>query len=184
MPKRSTQPGAMRKRQRKRHLMQEASTLARASVSSGVATALDAVAYQTIVSVAVGSYGAAAFVGALLGGVTNFSINRRWAFANTNKNHSTHDQATRSHATKRLRLQVIEYAFASLVTYLALQLCLTLLVEACGVNPHVAWIPSKVVAWLGVSYPLHRFVVFARPKNAEANQGLGEEVSEQPPIAA
>jgi putative flippase GtrA len=93
-----------------------------------------------------GAYGTAAFVGSMLGGVTNFTINRHWAFG-----------ATR----KRLGPQAIEYALASLATYAALQTCLFVLVEWVHVGGHVAWVPAKIVSWLFVSYPVQRFLVFA-----------------------
>ena len=42
----------------------------------------------------------------------------------------------------------------------ALQACLFVLVEVLGVDARIAWAPAKVFAWLAVSYPMARFVVF------------------------
>ncbi len=144
----------------------EVGTFLRASVSSGVATAADGVAYQAILLLGTGSYGVAAFVGALLGGVTNFGLNRRWVFAAT---------------AKGLRLQAFEYALTCLATYAALQTCLLLLVEGFGLSAHLAWVPAKVVAWLVVSYPVQRFLVFSGPRRALDDEV--EPVSEHPPMA-
>jgi putative flippase GtrA len=119
--------------------------MTRASLSSAGATLVDGIVYQLVLTALVGRYGAAAFLGALLGGVTNFAINRLWTFPGT---------------TKRLGTQMSEYAFASLSTYLALQSSLYLLVEFGHTDQRVAWIPAKIIAWLLVSYPLQRFLVF------------------------
>jgi putative flippase GtrA len=118
----------------------EAAVLARASVA--------AAAYQAVLFLGVG-YVAAAFAGALLGAATNFTLNRTWAFPPSGRT---------------LRSQLLMYAGASGLTYLALQAVLTLLVELGGVHERVAWVPAKGVAWMLVSYPLFRFVVFARPR--------------------
>ncbi|MCL2822730.1 MAG: GtrA family protein [Polyangiaceae bacterium] len=130
--------------------IQEATTLAKASVSSVIATIVDGIVYQAILAVAL-PYGMAAFVGAALGGVTNFTINRWWAFANTNTG-----------PQKSLGLQAFEYALTCLATYAALQICLLVLIEAFDVRAQLAWIPAKAVAWLAVSYPVQRFVVFGK----------------------
>jgi putative flippase GtrA len=125
----------------------EATTLAKASVSSLAATVVDGIVYQAVLFGLPGRYGIAAFGGALLGAVTNFTLNRVWAFPPT---------------AKSLRMQAAQYAVASGATYLGLQLCLMLLIEVMHINERVAWLPAKVVAWLLVSYPMHRFVVFGK----------------------
>ena len=143
----------------------EMGTLLRASVSSVVATLADGLAYQLLLLALTGSYGFAAFGGAVLGGVTNFTINRRWAFA-----------ATR----KRLRNQATEYALASLLTYGALQSCLFIFVEVLQMDEHIAWLPAKAISWLLVSYPVQRFLVFS---GGRADQ-QDAPASEQPPLTA
>lgn len=147
-------------KQRARKGLFEVATMARATLSSALATLVDGVVYQVALTLFVSHYGAAAFAGALLGGVTNFTVNRFWAFRNT---------------IKPLGAQASEYALASLTTYVALQSCLFALVEVLHTDQRVAWIPAKVVAWLFVSYPLHRFLVFGslktRPSQALALSG-------------
>jgi putative flippase GtrA len=132
----------------------EVRTLFRASLSSGVATALDGLFYQALLLV-IDSYALAAFTGAVVGGITNFGINRHWAFAST---------------SKRLGFQAIEYVFMSLLTYIALQTCLFLLVEGMHIGPHSAWIPAKALSWLLVSYPLQRFIVFSEPRTSRGER--------------
>lgn len=123
----------------------ELNTIARASLSSAAATVADGAAYQLLLLSVTHSYTVAAFAGAVLGGLTNFTINRRWTFRSTNK---------------RLRKQAAEYAIASLATYVALQSCLFVFIEALAIDEHAAWIPAKIIAWLFVSYPMQRFLVF------------------------
>lgn len=148
----------------------EMSTLLKASVSSAVATLADGVAYQLLLLALAGSYGFAAFAGALLGGVTNFTINRRWVFASTHK---------------PLRNQATEYAFACLLTYGALQSCLFVFVEVLEMDEHLAWLPAKGIAWLLVSYPVHRFLVFSGGRTViSADQQESPPASEHPPVAA
>jgi putative flippase GtrA len=130
----------------------EATIFAKASVSSLAATVVDGVAYQAVLFGLPGRYGIAGFAGALLGAVTNFTLNRLWAFPLTGK---------------KLRTQIWQYAIASGATYIGLQLCLMLLIEVIGVNERVAWLPAKVVAWLVVSYPMHRFVVFGKRRGGK-----------------
>ncbi len=149
---------------------QEMGTLVRASISSGIATLTDGLAYQLLLFVVPGFYGVAALAGAMLGGVTNFSINRAWVFDST---------------TKRLRSQAMEYALASLLTYAALQSCLFVFIEMLHVDEHVAWLPAKAIAWLFVSYPVQRFLVFSKSSAApvpDADDALP--TSQHPPIAA
>ncbi len=151
-----------------RRRTREVGTLFRASISSGLATAMDGVAYQVLLLFFTGSYGVAAFVGALIGGVTNFGINRRWVFGTS---------------SKRLRSQAIEYALTCLVTYAALQTFLFVFVEVFRMGVHGAWVPAKILAWLLVSYPVQRFLVFSPPRPIV--QAVDPEpVSEHPPMAA
>jgi len=133
-------------------IVREVPILMRASVSSVVATAVDGVAYQAVLFAEIGHYAIAAFVGAVLGAITNFTINRVWAFPPTSRS---------------VRAQLPMYAAASGLVYLGLQGCLTLFVEFFGVNERLAWLPAKGIAWAGISYPLFRFVVFARRPDAK-----------------
>jgi putative flippase GtrA len=130
--------------------------IARASISSLAATAVDAAAYQLVLFSDLGDYRAAAVCGALLGAVTNFTLNRAWAFPPSGRS---------------LRWQAVLYAGASLLTLLGLQASLAVCVEALRMDEHLAWVPSKIAAWLFVSYPLFRCVVFAPPRGQEASGG-------------
>jgi putative flippase GtrA len=121
-------------------------------VSSLAATVVDGTAYQVVLFF-VPSYTLAAFVGAVLGAVTNFSLNRYWAFPRT---------------SKKLGYQAGEYAIASGATYLGLQASLYLLIEVVGIASRIAWLPGKVIAWLLVSYPMQRFFVFAERRRKAA----------------
>lgn len=130
----------------------EARTLVKASVSSGAATAVDGVIYQALLFL-MPSYALAAFGGAVLGAVTNFALNRTWVFP---------------HTTKGLKRQAMQYAMAAAATYVGLQLSLFMLIEVLAVPTRVAWVPAKVIAWLLVSYPMQRLVVFAEKRTNRA----------------
>jgi putative flippase GtrA len=124
----------------------EAKLLARASISSLAATVADGAVYQLVLLAGTEHYVLAAFLGALCGAVTNFTLNRTWAFPATDK---------------PLATQGLQYAAASGLTYVGLQACLVVLIEHLQVDARLAWVPAKVLVWLVISYPLHRFVVFA-----------------------
>jgi hypothetical protein len=64
---------------------------------------------------------------------------------------------------------VAQYALASALTYGGLQSALFVFIEVMRINERIAWLPAKVAAWLLVSYPLHRFFVFAKPKSQEGS---------------
>jgi len=119
-------------------------------VSSGVATLVDGAAYQAVLLGATparhGAYGAAAVAGAVAGAVTNFSLNRHWAFRARNG---------------PLAAQAARYALGSLMTLLVLEGLLWILVDRIGIDARVAWLPAKLVAWAAFSYPFQRMVVFA-----------------------
>ncbi len=132
----------------------ETGLLLRAGVSSGIATLVDGAFYQMVLAVTTEPslgvprpYVVAAAAGAFLGAITNFSLNRGWAF--------------RSQKTPVL-LQASRYAVGSLLTLLVLQAALWLLVERAHVPASVAWLPAKLLVWLAFSYPFQRIFVFTR----------------------
>jgi putative flippase GtrA len=127
----------------------EGLVLAKASVSSAAATLVDGIAYQAVLFALAGRYGIAAFAGAVLGAITNFTLNRIWAFGP---------------GKHPLGKQIPLYAAASGLVFLGLQGCLTLFIEVLHVNERVAWIPAKGIAWACISYPLFRYVVFAQAR--------------------
>ena len=132
-----------------RWLLHEIPTLVRASASSIAATVVDGVVYQAVLFCRLGNYTVAAIAGAVTGGITNFVLNRLWAFPPTSRD---------------WKQQAGLYALASGVVYLGFQACLMVFIEMLHVNEHLAWFPAQLIAWVGVSYPLFRFVVFARPR--------------------
>ena len=49
------------------------------------------------------------------------------------------------------------------------------LIELAHVHERLAWFPAQLVAWVVVSYPLFRYVVFAAPRlGAAARERAGE----------
>lgn len=127
----------------------EAMVAARALVASAIATAVDGVIYNAVLTVSDGRYAVAAALGAVLGAITNFLICRYWVFPPT---------------IKRIDHQALQYLAGSVLTYLALQISLTALIEGLHVDPRLAWIPAKGVAWALVSYPFSRLVAFSRAR--------------------
>ena len=117
----------------------------RVQIASFAATLVDAATYQLVLRA--GGYRGAALAGAIAGALTNFTLNRSWAFPPSGRS---------------LRAQIAMYAAASLLTFLGLQAGLFTLIELLHVKPRLAWLPAKGFAWLGISYPLFRYVVFAR----------------------
>ena len=122
--------------------------LARSTLASVAGTAAEAAVYYLVLQLgahAAGLYGPASALGAGCGGITNFLVNRYWAF------HRTEQPIGR---------QALLYALASLMTYLGMLGTLALLVEVLHFHQALAYPPAKAIAWLGVSYPMARFVVF------------------------
>ncbi len=117
-----------------------------AAVTGGAGTLADGAAYQLVLGAARGRYGVAAAVGAVLGGVTNFLLNRALVFPG------------RAHAPLK---QAALYALGSALTLAALEVVLFTLVGGLGLSERIAWVPGKVLAFALVSYPFQRFVVFA-----------------------
>jgi putative flippase GtrA len=128
----------------------EARSAGRAAVSSVVATLTDGAVYQIALFATARAgqarYGVAAFMGAVAGGVTNFALNRHWAFR-------AQGQPLFSQATR--------YAIGSIMTLLVLEATLFVLVDRLGFDARAAWLPAKLLAWVAFSYPFQRMVVFA-----------------------
>ncbi|HEY2405070.1 MAG TPA: GtrA family protein [Polyangiaceae bacterium] len=126
-------------------------TVSKAAVSSVLATLVDGVAYQGLLFALPEHYAIVAMFGAVIGGITNFSINRRWTF--------------QGHAGDA-RLQAARYALVSGLTFLALRGALWLMIDVAGISARLAWPPAKVLAFLLISYPAQRVWVFAtRPQS-------------------
>ena len=122
--------------------------LARASLSSLVGTAVEAGVYYLTLWVggfAAGLYRPASLAGAVGGAVANFLTYRYWVFRRTGK---------------PLAAQAAQYAVSSALTWLAVVGALAVEVELLHLPQAVAYPPAKVFAWLVVSYPMARWVVF------------------------
>lgn len=130
---------------RSKTLFGEVKVVARALTASTAGTFVDGLLYQAVLFMAEERYATAALAGAAFGALTNFFLGRAWAFPN---------------ARRSVLPQLGLYALGSLLTYLALHASLLVLVERLGVDPRLAWPPGKVMAWILVSYPFQRLVVF------------------------
>lgn len=126
----------------------EGRLMLRASLSSFIATVADGIVYQLVLQT-VGSYTVAGGMAAAIGGAVNFGINRTWVFRGSQK---------------VLVRQASEYVLASVLTYVAFQTALFSLVELMHADERLSWLPAKAVAWLCVSYPLQRWLVFHRSR--------------------
>jgi putative flippase GtrA len=127
----------------------EALSALRAAISSFVATLTDGAFYEMVLLATIWagrrSYAVAAVVGAVAGGITNFTLNRRWAFRSS------------GHA---LLAQGGRYAAGSFMTLLVLEATLWVLVDRLGFDARAAWFPAKFFTWVAFSYPFQRFIVF------------------------
>lgn len=134
----------------RRRVRAEAGPALRAAVSSIVATVVDGLVYEFGLAVAQaaslrGPYIAASAGGAVVGAITNFSLNRWWAFRSREKS---------------IVAQGTHYAAGSFVTLLVLQALLWVFVEHMAIDARIAWPPAKVLSWLVFSYPFQRIIVF------------------------
>jgi putative flippase GtrA len=123
----------------------------RAALSSLLATVVDGLTYEGVLLVArhgshAVSYGFASALGALFGGISNFTVNRYWVFQSRERS---------------ILRQGGEYAIGSLLTYAVLRTLLWVLIEKLGVDERLAWLPAKAVTWAVFSYPFQRRVVFS-----------------------
>jgi len=108
----------------------------KAALSSGAATLADGLVYQLLLFAVPTHYGVVAAAGAVAGAVVNFLINRRYTFLSV---------------SERVLPQAIRYALVLAGT-----------VEGLGWSPRIAWLPAKLAAFAGVSYPAQRLWVFSK----------------------
>jgi putative flippase GtrA len=132
----------------------EGGLVVRAAASSLAATIADGIFYQVVLALLTragvdAGYAAAALVGAVVGAVTNFLLNRYWVFRSREK---------------AILVQGSQYALGSLLTLLLLEALLWILIERFLVDARLAWLPAKIVVWFAFSYPFQRVFVFAGAK--------------------
>ena len=131
----------------------------RVSVSGMVATAVDVVALILLVEVLRSHVTIAAFLAAALGGVTNFLINKYWAFDDD--------------APLELR-QVTIYALVSLVTAAFTAAAIHILAVLIGIPYLFAKAIAAALVFLLWTYPAQARLVFPDASDAVAGDSLPE----------
>jgi len=131
----------------------------RVSVSGMVATAVDVVALILLVELLRSHVTIAAFLAAALGGVTNFLINKYWAFADD--------------APLELR-QVTIYALVSLVTAAFTAAAIHILAVLIGIPYLFAKAIAAALVFLLWTYPAQARLVFPDASAAAAGDSLPE----------
>ncbi len=136
-----------------------ARTLSRSVVSSVASTAID-VGLFALATLTLGGLAlvAARWISGAVGAVTNFALNRRWAFADPK---SSKDEKQAGLAAQSGRYAIVALLSVTLGT--GLWWILRALTSA---DPRLLQLVSMAVVWLLVSYPLMRRWVFARPSPA------------------
>ena len=123
--------------------------MARAGMAGVVATAVDWTAVLLLKEFVGAHYMVGVVLGAIMGGLTNFIINKFWSFQNG------------SGSTKS---QLLKYAAAwggFLVLYNGL---VALLTEGLMLHYFGSVVLASIVVFLGWSYPMQRWFVFSRTK--------------------
>lgn len=132
-----------------RHYHSHKRTFSRATVTSIAATAVDFTTLYVLVEFGHAYYVWANATAALLGALTNFTLNRHWAFESRERG---------------VHIQSFRYALvsgASLVLNTALVFCFT---EFAGLRYLVSKVIASVTVGWGWNYPLHRYFVFSKPR--------------------
>ena len=117
----------------------------RAGIASAIATAVDYGTFVALVELAAVFTGTATAVGALIGAVTNFSINKLWTF--------------RTHRTP-IWVEVPRYTAISLTSLLLNTGGVVMLAEGLKWNPIGARLLIGVLVSFCWNMPLHRYFVF------------------------
>jgi putative flippase GtrA len=126
-------------------LKRETAGFARAHLASGCATAVNWVLVAALVPFAV-HYLAAAAIGAVSGGVTDFLLKRHWAF----------DRIARA----SIRREGSRYAVASSTSLLWNMAASHLMVGRLHLPAVPGVIAASVLVGIAWNYPMHRFFVF------------------------
>lgn len=120
----------------------------RAALSSLLATACDYGMFSILVGLHVHA-GIATFVGCVVGGLLNFSINRCWAFG----------------ATGGLAVALLRYAAVSGSSGASNSLLVAALTSLVGLSATAAWLLARSLVFLSLTYPLFRTWVFGAPRS-------------------
>jgi putative flippase GtrA len=132
--------------------------LVKVGVSGVAATAVDVLTLVALVEVGASQVTIAAFLAATAGGVTNFVINKYWAFAD------------RSRLGVR---QVSSYALVALVTAMFVAASVHVLAVLLGLPYLLAKAIAAILVFVFWSYPAQARIVFRRHGTATAGAGLG-----------
>jgi putative flippase GtrA len=124
----------------------------RSVFASIFSTAVDFATLAGLVELAQVDYKLATFIGTIAGFLTNFTINRYWAFS-----------ATEGHLGWQFaRVLPVQAGSTTLQT-----LGVWVFVRFVGLRPEVAKIPVSVLVYLIWNYPMNRFWVFRTKVAAE-----------------
>jgi putative flippase GtrA len=124
----------------------------RSVMASIFSTAVDFATLTGLVELADVDYKLATFIGTIVGFLTNFTINRYWAF-----------EAAEGHLGWQFaRVLPVQAGSTTLQT-----LGVWVFVRFLGLRPEVAKIPVAVLVYLGWNYPMNRFWVFRTKVAAE-----------------
>jgi putative flippase GtrA len=137
-------------------LRRETAGFARAHLSSGAATFVNWAMVATLVPLTV-HYLAAAAIGGISGGVTDFLLKRHWAFDRVDRR-SARDEGTR-------------YAVASSTSLLWNMAAAQLFVGRLHFPAVPGVIAASVLVGVAWNYPMHRFFVFGHGHQHDAPPG-------------
>jgi len=135
-------------------------TFSRANVTSILASVVDFTLLTTLVEIAHMYYVKAVALGAVAGAITNFLLNRHWAF---------HEPGTTKHPIHHQTFRYALVSGGSLVLNTSLVFYFTEFA-------HIGYLGSKIivallVGWLW-NYPLHHYFVFAPASKTSKNEKI------------
>lgn len=122
----------------------------RSTLTSLLTTALDFLTLITAVQVFGVNYVLATWIGTVVGSLSNFSINRKWAFG---------DSSLRSH-NQFGRFVLVQVGASGLNT-----LGVWLLTRFLGIPYQVSKVIAAAAVGVGWNYPMNKFIVFATTRS-------------------
>ena len=117
----------------------------RSVFSSALATATDFLLVTLLVEVASFHPSVATFLGCIVGGLINFTVNKYWAFPGNRGS---------------MVVQGGRYTVVSGISALLNSVGVALLLHSLVSNYRIAWIVVRLVVYLGFNYPMQRGFVF------------------------